>query len=93
MCHTKFCVICSEFSFEGEFYASGQKRFPRVSPPDSVYWWGHSMTFIVLGLVMLFREDHLMKLPPFLFVSNLVVLNIHNHFIPTSLLMLLSSGM
>ena len=39
------------------------------------------MTFIVLGLVMLFREDHLMKLPPFLFVSNLVVLNVHNHFI------------
>ena len=36
---------------------------------------------MALGYIMIYHEDHLMKLPPFHFLWNLFVLNIHNHFI------------
>jgi hypothetical protein len=48
---------------------------------NSFFWLVSGFTQVWMGLVMLFKQDYLMTLPPVAFVANFIALNVNNFLI------------
>jgi hypothetical protein len=59
---------------------------------NSFFWLVAGFNNVWMGLVMLFKQDYLMTLPPTAFVTNFIALNVNNFFIVKELPLELPAG-
>jgi hypothetical protein len=59
---------------------------------NSFFWLISGFTLVWMGLVMLFKQDYLMTLPPMAFVTNFFALNVNNFLIVKELPLELPAG-